>query len=555
MDFKSKGIAWVGDIYQRFETICHEVDNIVNQDPVKYVENQVHTVSKSMKKLCSEVVQVVDPVRCEAQSVALKGNAAVGGYIKSMIGIEEDRGHTSSVNQLIIKSSDVYTTKIHQPSNAFGGCDLVDQSTTTASGESLEGGNSDSALENNEYYDLSTEEDAIKEKFNAPEVLELVFPNEKKSLIKTLSSEFVDSNNDNACVSLDEVLPSTIFDGEEFQSPQEVRTAFYSPPNDSDTVSDASGSLVLSEFTNSNNNSACLSLDEISPSTLVDGEVFNSPQNMGNDSDTVSGASEAIFLSEFSDSNNESACVPDNIVPSTLVEREELQLPQKMGTVCYSPAHDSGTISDASSAVALSELSLSVASSCGSIFTEPSTLPENSFNGILTKVVSCGNPVDVSAHDSETANLLLSSSAAPIVSSTTEVADTGFTCSNSVLSLESAGCSNDFSYVSDDLEGPGMETIDLSDKVKLEESCVMVDNSMLYEASRRIHKHRSFKKKFQDVFNSKKRLSKEYEQLAIWFWDLDTESKQDTTQHQLPSSSTLCLDPDLQVLDCEWELL
>jgi hypothetical protein len=63
------------------------------------------------------------------------------------------------------------------------------------------------------------------------------------------------------------------------------------------------------------------------------------------------------------------------------------------------------------------------------------------------------------------------------------------------------------------------------------------------------------KKKIQDAFFSKKRLTKEYEQLAIWFGDLDGH---DTTQRELSSSTTITLDPDPQTnstQDSEWELL
>ena len=31
MDFKSDGISWVGNIYQKFEAICQEVDGIMIQ--------------------------------------------------------------------------------------------------------------------------------------------------------------------------------------------------------------------------------------------------------------------------------------------------------------------------------------------------------------------------------------------------------------------------------------------------------------------------------------------------------------------------------------------
>ncbi|ESQ51691.1 hypothetical protein EUTSA_v10016698mg [Eutrema salsugineum] len=51
-----KGITWVGNVYQKFEAMCLEVEEIIVQDTAKYVENQVQTVGNSMKKFCSDVV-------------------------------------------------------------------------------------------------------------------------------------------------------------------------------------------------------------------------------------------------------------------------------------------------------------------------------------------------------------------------------------------------------------------------------------------------------------------------------------------------------------------
>ncbi|KAJ6314398.1 hypothetical protein OIU78_017969 [Salix suchowensis] len=156
---------------------------------------------------------------------------------------------------------------------------------------------------------------------------------------------------------------------------------------------------------------------------------------------------------------------------------------------------------------------------------------------------------------SDSSVVLLSSTSAPTFSCKINGAETGFDSSSSVLSLVSIGYSDDSAI--EDLTGSEMENIDLSENAKLDESCVIVDNSFLYEVSRRNHRLRSCKKKIQDAFSSKKRLTKEYEQLAIWFGDIDGH---DTTQHELPSSTTITLDPDPQTQtnwrqDSEWELL
>ena len=64
MDFKKlKSMNWVGNIYQKFEAIRQEADGIVNQDSIKYVENQVQTVGKSVKKFSNTVQDLLPMVR------------------------------------------------------------------------------------------------------------------------------------------------------------------------------------------------------------------------------------------------------------------------------------------------------------------------------------------------------------------------------------------------------------------------------------------------------------------------------------------------------------
>lgn len=106
----------------------------------------------------------------------------------------------------------------------------------------------------------------------------------------------------------------------------------------------------------------------------------------------------------------------------------------------------------------------------------------------------------------------------------------------------------------DDIVDTDMETIDLSDEAKLEESCIIVDNELLYAASRRPRKLRSCKKLIEEVFASRKRLIKEYEQLAIWYGDIDTDiSSQSERLPCMQSASRSAQLPDLG--ESEWELL
>ncbi|KAM5586212.1 hypothetical protein ABKV19_005226 [Rosa sericea] len=114
-----------------------------------------------------------------------------------------------------------------------------------------------------------------------------------------------------------------------------------------------------------------------------------------------------------------------------------------------------------------------------------------------------------------------------------------------VVSSADTGCLDESSS---DIAYCHMESIDLHDKVKIEESCVNVEDSVLHAISRRARKQRSYKKQIQDAFTSKKRLVKEYEQLAIWFGDTGLDSSQEATSNEENSGTH-------HAGDSEWELL
>ncbi|XP_057992121.1 uncharacterized protein LOC110670300 isoform X2 [Hevea brasiliensis] len=498
--------------------MCHEVDNIVNQDAVRYVEKQVHTMGESMKKFCSDVQDlippIVDPVSCEAQAVALKANVAVSTYIKSRIGLEENHGHASCIKQSLVEPSDFDTVK-NQPSNKLSGNHLVNQSNTQSSGLSLEGEKSD--LAPGKIDDVSPSNELSGH--------HLVNQSNTSTSVESLEGAESDS-----ALKIDEVSPIIELCVNQLLQSNTPTSGESLKGEESDSAS------IKTDDVSTNGNSG-LSMEEIAMK-----DKSNAPEAFEL---VAPHEKEMLLSSEFAGSNCDLVPVSlPEFSPATSFHGEEFQAHQKVEIVCYSPADDSDSLSDDSSAVTLPEMAFSVAPFCGSIFTEPRTLPENSFSDILAKVVTYGNHDNVAGLDSDNSNVLLSSMCAPIVPSNREVAEAGHTCSNSVLSLEST----DF----------GMETIDVSDKVKLEDSCVIVDNSMLYEVSRRTHKLRLYKKKIQDAFTSKKKLSKEYVQLAIWYGDLDIEGSHDTLQGHLQSGTTVTLDSDFRMHhmhDSEWELL
>ncbi|CAN4097042.1 unnamed protein product [Withania somnifera] len=71
-----KGISWVGDIYQKFEAMCLEMEEAMYQDTARYVENQVQTVGASVKRFYSDVMIDlhppfnIDPVKVAAADLS-----------------------------------------------------------------------------------------------------------------------------------------------------------------------------------------------------------------------------------------------------------------------------------------------------------------------------------------------------------------------------------------------------------------------------------------------------------------------------------------------------
>ncbi|GMP54756.1 hypothetical protein CsSME_00019818 [Camellia sinensis var. sinensis] len=84
-----KGITWVGDIYQKFETLCLELEEDMYRDTVEYVEDQVQTVGASVKKLYSDVLQDLTPVT--VADLSLNPCTDFGIYKKPKASINEDR--------------------------------------------------------------------------------------------------------------------------------------------------------------------------------------------------------------------------------------------------------------------------------------------------------------------------------------------------------------------------------------------------------------------------------------------------------------------------------
>lgn len=505
MDLKLKSIAWLGrNISQKFETMCQQVDNIVSEDTVKYVENQMQTVGGSVKRFCSDVVQdllpsSVDPGRHEAQEVVLKRDDVIDTYIKSVTGTEGNSADTlieqsqkepnpadHILNQLGCADSGLYLeNQVTSPVSV----DPVDETEPDlVSGKAVD-------ILAHESSDKDVEENAIKDKSSTSEVLELMSLGEMHLSEVSLFSDLSDSNDKNAHGVVVEISHANSVDIVECQPTQIVDTIHYNFADDSQSVFDSSNTFTASEMALSD--ASCK--ENLSETRLI---PSNNPRLMESKNLCDCLTAETILCTDAVD---KFGCVYDSYeaIPSSTSspilshEDKEAEVEHINSSSVLSLESSEEEVSRTNYITSLSEIS-------------PKTNCE--FYGTAQSEASAISPDNGHSHD-----------------------------------------------YGDDLDYSEMETIELCDSVELEDSCVLVDNNALYAVSYRTRKLRSFKKRIQDAFASKKRLAKEYEQLAVWFGDAYMGAEKDMLQSLLPATSSATLESEnsstRHTCDSEWELL
>ncbi|KAL7000543.1 hypothetical protein U1Q18_001694, partial [Sarracenia purpurea var. burkii] len=155
MDFK--GITWVGNVYQKFEAMCLEVEEVMYQDTVKFVENQAQTVGASVKKFYSDVMQdllppsSIDPVKIAATDLSLNPYADFGSYKKPKASIKKD---TSKVDKQDAEDSKVIVGGNAYYSSSFRGVHKMDNFQSPCSMGPVRGTGLELCLEQNEHRGL-----------------------------------------------------------------------------------------------------------------------------------------------------------------------------------------------------------------------------------------------------------------------------------------------------------------------------------------------------------------------------------------------------------------
>ncbi|XP_043805875.1 uncharacterized protein LOC110629977 isoform X2 [Manihot esculenta] len=140
-----KGISWVGNVYQKFEAMCLEVEENIYQDTVKYVENQVQTVGSTVKKFYSDVMQdllppsSVDATKDGVYDLPLELYADVGIYMKPKVAMKEKHTKVDNIEKLTEDPKMIIHNKFSGHSPTFRRLNHVDSSFPLSQGDSPEG--------------------------------------------------------------------------------------------------------------------------------------------------------------------------------------------------------------------------------------------------------------------------------------------------------------------------------------------------------------------------------------------------------------------------------
>lgn len=145
-----EGTTWVGHVYQKFEAMCLEVEEIMYQDTVKYVENQVQTVGSTVKKFYSDVIEdLLPPPSMDLVKGAVASNLTpeqstdVGICRKPKVGIKKEamKVNNEQLSESLLATADL--DKDAGRGQSFHGFHIKDYSFQPSLGDTIKGAFSD----------------------------------------------------------------------------------------------------------------------------------------------------------------------------------------------------------------------------------------------------------------------------------------------------------------------------------------------------------------------------------------------------------------------------
>ncbi|XP_075506555.1 uncharacterized protein LOC142543277 isoform X1 [Primulina tabacum] len=564
MDLKGK--SWVGSIYQKFEAICQEVDNFVSKDTVKFVENRAQNIGVSVKRLYSDMEQdEIPPLKCDTKPETRSG-----------IGKQADiRDHDTPISSNMTKFYlDDKLLPVEQGSNdTLNKCDtsrrsdvgLVASPTMTHGADSFHKTKTSVSLkEDDDTIVWNDSGEGVEEKISKAMRPVTVNPSSKNQVLCVTSDE---ENHDECNTALDMACsPSLSVHEAELLAFKQQGSIWNSFSDEAEYFSNVPSNGWLSEGELLLGLEFSLEEDKSLPQQLEasadKGHRHDSPLM---DSTTLLACDAAQKPSRTCETLHDSLPTKDEqSMDSNAVQSSEIESSccshddEKMESSVLSSSQDTPSISlnllDSTSA----NYTLTAENICNT------QVGSNGYNHHISVVPACSpssatvsneiKAVDMfppfSTIKSNDYNVSATHGLVSVVSSESQHPQC-YKGAQSTLLMSPSKSGISCLYI-DDLN---MERIDLSTDEKHD-----VFNTNFYRAT--LHRQKNFryyKKLLKDAFSSRKRLSKEYEHLAILQGNVDMESTHIFEPSSLPPSTAslnmATSQPSHKISDSDWEVL
>ncbi|XP_022940372.1 uncharacterized protein LOC111446004 isoform X1 [Cucurbita moschata] len=605
MDFRYKANMWVGNMFQKFEAACQEMDNIMNQDTVKYVENQVSSASENVKKLYSGVVQgllprVEDSVKYEAKEAAQRGHVPVNAYgkdanndvNKSSVG----RGSTDQLDNCSrvsckatfvdeevaeVPNHSLSIPSSHSPSNISETNDTNKRASSVRDDSDMQleddvclVGTNDEVLTDKDASKKSEEDTAME--FDASDPLKHIADCTSCQVNVTNGEEILISDNSHPPLESSRLSGKNSNDLSDENSDEVLKKGVIIEPNTTNDLNNDRLSHERSErnFVSKEADDSNLLLKPGRIDNECEEDIVTSTRGPpvtsihGTDVESAHNVTQAssILVNNLVHFSPKLETTPKNLENGT----GRSNAPDATSSELVSYVLTRGETVEETRPVS-SLKSLQNFSNCTFFPEEPADQRASieyesrpCFEGVVRasienkalemKFVSSSGSLSLMDSLGTHASRANESAFHTKLHTTSQVAFSKSTSSRDLsLSTEvgtprSSLCRPNNSRCS--ILDAELETVDLGHPVTVKDECDSVDYKAFHAISRRTQKLRSYKKRIQEAFSSKKRLAKEYEQLAIWFEDIDLEFGTDGSQ-KLDTKNV----STSYASDSEWELL
>lgn len=518
-----KGITWAGNVYEKFEAMCLEVEEAMYQDTVKYMENQVQKVGVSVKKFYSEVMEDLSPLSCVDPMSLASDDLSL-----------KPHGH-----------SDVNKKPILSILDGHRGLKKKDNEEQAISDGTTEKGSSLSGYDVN-LFSPQSPGIFIENKYSEKCVASKKIGVHRRPIgIKRISRNTHPSKDYCRNTSLSEDRRSKVANCD-----MRTSSRVASENTDVTSSSDFNGSCEPGKAVNGN--APILDNPMKSPASnknLTSESVRKDTSRVACDDTNVTSSSD-IGMREPGEAVKGNNLFHENLVECPASEKILSAEPMreiKDVSDCIPPASDNN-LSDET--VRLKGDPESASSCSGS----PTESTGSSVNDIFSSVVG-------SSIRNEVCNLEYEENGATVSNEGTSMKDGSSSAGSTPYNTES--CSQDFimsnkdsfdmEFVESDVVAePSLENFETSGSVKLEESCILVEGDELHDALQGTRKHKSYKKRIREALSSKLKSRKDEPCVSQ---DKGGEKKQEMSDRDRAVDSEK---QKLSVDDCaesDWELL